>query len=69
MAENGANPEPAPAPVENAPEAAAPAPAPPVKEMKAIVLNGFGGIKQAQMKKVPEVKPKEGEVLIRIKTW
>ena len=67
MAENGANPEPAPALVENAPEAAAPAP--PVKEMKAIVLNGFGGIKQAQMKKVPEVKPKEGEVLIRVKTW
>ena len=68
MAENGANPEPAAAPVQNAPEAAAP-PAEPVKEMKAIVLNGFGGIKQAQMKKMPEVKPKEGEVLIRVKAW
>lgn len=64
MAENGANnPEPAAEPVENA------AAAPPVKEMKAIVLNGFGGIKQASMKKVPEVKPKEGEVLIRVKAW
>ena len=63
MAENSANPEPAVA--ESAPEAAAE----PVKEMKAIVLNGFGGIKQAQVKKVPEVKPKEGEVLIRIKAW
>ena len=65
MAENSANPEPVAAPVENAPGAAAE----PVKEMRAIVLNGFGGIKQAQMKKVPEVKPKEGEVLIRVKAW
>ncbi len=67
MAENSANPE---AAVATSAETAAPeAPAEPVKEMKAIVLNGFGGIKQAQVKKVPEVKPREGEVLVRVKAW
>ncbi|KAL5020886.1 hypothetical protein ScPMuIL_000041 [Solemya velum] len=42
-------------------------PPPPAKEMKTIVLTGFGGLKMVKVQKKPEVTPTEGEVLIRVK--
>jgi len=40
---------------------------PAVKEMKAIVLTGFGGLKSVKVLKRPEPQLQEGEVLIRVK--
>jgi len=37
------------------------------KEMKAVVLTGFGGLKSVKVLKRPEPQPQEGEVLIRVK--
>lgn len=45
------------------PEAAAPAP----REVKCVVLTGFGGPKMVRCQKKPEPSAKEGEVLIRVK--
>ncbi|KAH8020182.1 hypothetical protein HPB51_025343 [Rhipicephalus microplus] len=56
-------PKPAAAPAE---EAAA---APPAKEMRAIVLTGFGGLKTVKVLKKPEPAVAEGELLIRVKAW
>lgn len=39
----------------------------PPKEMRAIVLTGFGGYKGVKIQKKPEPSPQEGEVLIRVK--
>ena len=39
----------------------------PPKEMRAVTLTGYGGIKMVKVQKRPEVKPVEGEVLIRVK--
>lgn len=41
----------------------------PPKEMRAIVLTGFGGLKSVKIQKKPEPTPAEGEVLIRVKAW
>lgn len=38
-----------------------------VKEMRSITLTGYGGIKMVKCGNIPEVAPKEGEVLIRVK--
>ncbi|KAI5709808.1 hypothetical protein M8J76_008610 [Diaphorina citri] len=40
---------------------------PPVKEMRSIVLTGFGGLKTVKIQKKPEPEVAEGEVLIRVK--
>lgn len=48
-------------------EAAAAAAAPPAKEMRAIVLTGFGGLKTVKILKKPEPTAAEGELLIRVK--
>ncbi|XP_013084821.1 synaptic vesicle membrane protein VAT-1 homolog-like isoform X2 [Biomphalaria glabrata] len=46
----------------------APAPAVvPVKEMKSIVLTGFGGVKMMKVQQKPEPSAGDGEVLIRVK--
>ena len=63
--------EQAPAPAADQEGAAAPpaenaAPAP---EMRCINLVGFGGIRMVKVQKKVEVKPAEGEVLIRVKAW
>lgn len=50
------------------PEATAPAEEPP-KEMRAVVLTGFGGLKSVKILKKPEPTLNEGEVLIRVKAW
>ncbi|XP_026687409.1 synaptic vesicle membrane protein VAT-1 homolog-like [Diaphorina citri] len=42
---------------------------PPVKEMRSIVLTGFGGLKTVKIQKKPEPEVAEGEVLIRVKAW
>jgi hypothetical protein len=42
---------------------------PPPKEMRSIVLQGYGGLKMVKVVKKPEVKPGEGEVLVRVKAW
>lgn len=39
------------------------------KDMRAIVLNGFGGLKSVKALKKPEPTLGEGEVLIRVKAW
>ena len=58
-----------------APDAeASPAPAqaeaaPPPKEMKSIVLTGFGGVKMLKVQQKPEATPGDGDVLIRVKAW
>lgn len=44
-------------------------PAAPVKQMKCIVLAGFGGLKMVKMQQKPEITANEGEVLIRVKAW
>lgn len=52
-------------PKENGEEKTTPEP----KDMRAIVLNGFGGLKSVKALKKPEPTLGEGEVLIRIKAW
>lgn len=39
------------------------------KDMRAIVLTGFGGLKTVKVMKKPEPTLNEGEVLIRVKAW
>lgn len=39
------------------------------KDMRAIVLTGFGGLKTVKVLKKPEPTLQEGEVLIRVKAW
>ena len=41
----------------------------PVKEYRSLVLTAFGGIRNVKVERKPEVMPKEGEVLIRVKIW
>lgn len=41
----------------------------PKKEMRAVVLTGFGGLKSVKILKKPEPTLNEGEVLIRVKAW
>lgn len=41
----------------------------PPKEMRAVVLTGFGGLKSVKVLKKPEPSVGEGEVLIRVKAW
>ncbi|KAK3927280.1 Synaptic vesicle membrane protein VAT-1-like protein [Frankliniella fusca] len=45
------------------------APEEPPKEMRAVVLTGFGGLKSVKLLKKPEPTLAEGEVLIRVKAW
>ncbi|KAK0086558.1 hypothetical protein PV326_005506 [Microctonus aethiopoides] len=52
-------------PNENGDEKQAPEP----KDMRAIVLNSFGGIKSVKALRKPEPTLAEGEVLIRVKAW
>ncbi|KAG8233555.1 hypothetical protein J437_LFUL013767 [Ladona fulva] len=42
---------------------------PPAKEMRAVVLTAFGGLKSIKVMKKPEPSVGEGEVLIRVKAW
>lgn len=39
------------------------------KEMRAVVLTGFGGLKSVKILRKPEPALNEGEVLIRVKAW
>lgn len=39
------------------------------KEMRAVVLTGFGGLKSVKILKKPEPSVTDGEVLIRVKAW
>lgn len=39
------------------------------KEMRAVVLTSFGGLKSVKTLKKPEPAVGEGEVLIRVKAW
>lgn len=41
----------------------------PPKEMRAVVLTGFGGLKSVKVLKKPEPSVAEGEVLIRVRAW
>lgn len=41
----------------------------PPKEMRSIVLTGFGGFKGVKILKKPEPAPQAGEVLIRVRAW
>lgn len=41
----------------------------PPKEMRAIVLTGFGGLKGVKVLQKPEPTVQPGEVLIRVKAW
>lgn len=41
----------------------------PVKEMRAVVLTGFGGFKGVKIQKKPEPTAQAGEVLIRVRAW
>lgn len=59
--ENGTGDATEPAKAEEQPE--------PKKEMRAIVLTGFGGLKTVKVMKKPEPTLAEGEVLIRVKAW
>lgn len=42
---------------------------PPPKEMRSIVLTGFGGYKGVKILKKPEPSAQAGEVLIRVRAW
>lgn len=39
------------------------------KEMRAVILTGFGGLKTVKTQKKNEPTVSEGEVLIRVKAW
>lgn len=39
------------------------------KEMRAVVLNGFGGLKSVKIVRRPEPALADGEVLIRVQLW
>lgn len=39
------------------------------KEMRAVVLTGFGGLNKLKVTKKPMPEPQEGEVKIRVKAW
>ncbi|KAK9728738.1 hypothetical protein QE152_g17043 [Popillia japonica] len=39
------------------------------KEMRAVILTGFGGLKTVKTQKKNEPSVSEGEVLIRVKAW
>ena len=39
----------------------------PVKEMKAVVLTGYGGLKSVRVQKKPEPQISEGQVIIRVR--
>lgn len=39
------------------------------KEMRAVILTGFGGLKTVKTQKKNEPSVNEGEVLIRVKAW
>lgn len=41
----------------------------PIKEMRSIVLTGFGGYKGVKTLKKPEPTAAAGEVLIRVRAW
>lgn len=41
----------------------------PPKEMRSIVLTGFGGYKGVKILKKPEPTVQSGEVLIRVRAW
>lgn len=41
----------------------------PPKEMRSIVLTGFGGFKGVKILKKPEPTAQAGEVLIRVRAW
>lgn len=41
----------------------------PPKEMRAVVLNGFGGLKSVKIVRRPEPALADGEVLIRVQLW
>jgi len=41
----------------------------PPKEMRAVVLTGFGGLKSVKVLKKPEPTVSDDEVLIRVKAW
>lgn len=43
--------------------------APKGKQMRTIVLTGFGGVKMLKTQQKSEPTPNEGEVLIRVKAW
>ena len=39
------------------------------KEMRAVILNGFGGLKSVKIVRRPEPALADGEVLIRVQLW
>lgn len=39
------------------------------KEMRAVVLAGFGGLNKLRVTKKPMPEPQDGEVKIRVKAW
>jgi hypothetical protein len=41
----------------------------PPKEMRAVVLTAFGGLKSVKTQKKPEATPGEGEILIKFSHW
>lgn len=54
---------------EAAQEAGKAAEAEPPKEMRAVILNGFGGLKSVKIVRRPEPALADGEVLIRVQLW
>lgn len=40
-----------------------------VKEMRAVILAGFGGLNKLRVTKKAMPEPQEGEVKIRVKAW
>lgn len=42
---------------------------PPPKQMRSIVLTGFGGVKMLKCQQKAEPTANEGDVLIRVKAW
>lgn len=39
------------------------------KEMRAVILSGFGGLNKLRVSRKPMPEPQEGEVKIRVKAW
>ncbi|KAF4520343.1 hypothetical protein B566_EDAN004403 [Ephemera danica] len=41
----------------------------PAREMRAVVLTGFGGLKSVKLQKKPEPTITDGEILVRVAAW
>ena len=40
-----------------------------VKKARYVTLTGYGGLRMLKVQNEPEVRPSEGEILVRVRAW